>query len=75
MKDSRGKETKTLVFVTITWFCLVVKFIFAGLTMPWGLGMMPVMDAGSFGLASAAVLGIWLGREWQEKIASKRLAE
>lgn len=59
--DSRGKRSKTLFFVSIPWLVLVVKFLVGGL---WG---MPVIEAEDFGLAVAAVLVPWVGREWKEK--------
>jgi hypothetical protein len=64
--DSRGRESKTLTMVTVSWFTLLVKFAGAGLTLPV-VGEFPVMSANEFGLATAAILAIWLGREWKEK--------
>ena len=64
--DSRGKQSKTLFFVAISWAVLVLKFFFAGLTLPV-IGAVPGMSASEFGTAVAFVLGIWLGREWTEK--------
>lgn len=66
-KDSRGKESKTLMFVSVTWAVMVFKFAIAGLEFK-GITA-PEMDIQSFGIAVAAVLAIWLGREWTEKNA------
>jgi hypothetical protein len=64
--DSRGRESKTLTMVTVSWLALLIKFSLAGLDVPF-VGAFPVMSANEFGLATAAVLAIWLGREWKEK--------
>jgi hypothetical protein len=69
IKDARGRESKTLTFVTISWAALLIKFVFAGLTMPL-IGDVPLMTASEFGQAVALVLAIWLGREWTEKSKS-----
>lgn len=67
MLDSRGDKSKTLTFVSVSWAILTAKFAAAGLKTP--LGIVPDMSAGEFGAAVALILGIWLGREWQEKKA------
>jgi len=66
MKDSRGKQSKTLIFVSISWLAVVIKYITAGVTLG-ALGTMPDMGASEFGSAVALILAIWLGREWSEK--------
>lgn len=66
MKDSRGRESTTLVFVTLSWAAVWVKFILAGATLPV-FGLVPLMSATEFGMAMAGILAIWLGREWTEK--------
>lgn len=69
MKDSSGRESKTLFFVTISWLVLVLKFALAG----WSLKFQVIdivfapMTATEFGLAFAGVIGIWLGHEWAQK--------
>ena len=65
IKDSRGRESHTLLFVALAALVLVYKFAVAGLTL-WGITF-PAMSASEFGIAFAAVLAIWLGREWQDK--------
>lgn len=65
IRDSRGRESHTLLFVALAAVILVYKFAVAGLTI---LGMtFPAMSAGEFGLAFGAVMAVWLGREWTEK--------
>lgn len=66
LKDSRGRESTTLAFVTAGAGALIIKFVVAGLTLG-PLGTAPEMDAASFGIALASVLAIWLGREWKQK--------
>ena len=66
LKDSRGKESTTLSFVTLSFFAIFVKFITAGVNMG-PLGIMPPMTATEFGGAVGMVLLIWLGREWTDK--------
>jgi hypothetical protein len=63
IKDSRGRESHTLLFVAIAALVLIYKFAVAGLTI-WGLTF-PDMTASEFGIAFAAVLAVWLGREWR----------
>lgn len=65
IKDSRGRESHTLLFVGLAALVLIYKFAVAGtsiLGIPW-----PAMGAGEFGLAFAGILAVWLGREWTEK--------
>lgn len=64
--DSRGNESKTLVFVAISWLAVTGKFVVAGLVLG-PLGTAPAMGAGEYGAAVLAILTIWLGREWTEK--------
>lgn len=66
LKDSRGRETKTLGFVLVSWLILTGKFAISGMTLPV-IGVQQTITAGEFGIACAAILAIWLGREWQEK--------
>lgn len=66
MTDSRGRESTTLMFVTLSWLAVWIKFIFAGATLPV-FGLVPLMSATEFGMAMAGILAIWLGREWAEK--------
>lgn len=66
IKDTRGRESITLTFCTLAAITLIAKFATAGLTLPL-IGLVPLMGAGEFGLAFAAVLAPWLHREWVEK--------
>lgn len=66
MLDSRGKESTTLTFVSVSWMVLLAKYLSAGVNMG-PLGIQPPMTATEFGSAVAMILAIWLGREWTEK--------
>lgn len=65
IRDSRGRESHTLLFVTLAALVLIYKFAVAGATL-FGIAW-PPMSASEFGVAFAAVLAVWLGREWAEK--------
>lgn len=64
--DSRGKQSRTLFFVAVSWAAVLIKFVIAGAHLG-PLGTMPTMGAGEFGAAVMAILAIWLGREWTDK--------
>jgi hypothetical protein len=69
VKDSRGRESHTLLFVALAVLVLIYKFFVAGLTL-FELTF-PPMTAGEFGLAFGAIMAVWLGREWTDKVAGK----
>jgi len=61
LDDSRGKESKTLFFVTVSWLALLAKFLLGGFFS------FPVISSAAFSAGVTAILAIWLGREWMEK--------
>jgi hypothetical protein len=65
IKDSRGRESHTLFFVTLALLVLIPKFAVSSLTV-FGITF-PAMTGGEFAAAFGAVLLVWLGREWTEK--------
>lgn len=67
MNDSRGVKSTTLSFVAVSWLAVTGKFISG--TAGWGPE--PFMTATEYGTAVALILGIWLGREYTEKVAGK----
>lgn len=64
--DSSGRESRTLFFVTASWLVVWVKFLLAGVDLPF-VGKVPPMTATEFGSAVAFILAIWLGREYVKK--------
>lgn len=66
IKDTRGRESITLTFVTIAIISLIGKFWIEGATLG-PLGTISTMSATEFGIAFAAILAPWLHREWVEK--------
>jgi len=73
IKDSRGRESHTLLFVALAALVLIYKFAVAG-TAILGINW-PAMSASEFGLAFAGVLAVWLGREWRVDVKGKKDAE
>lgn len=70
-RDSRGRESRTLAFVGITWLLMSARFALSGLSGDFGafrfeVGFTPMVD---YGAAVAAILAVWIGREW---VDSKR---
>ena len=65
LKDTNGKQSKTLLFVTAGFIVVMVKYIFSGLTLPW-LGEVPIMSTSEFAIGFAAVMAVWQGREWRQ---------
>ena len=63
----KEKKSTTLFFVFISWLAVTGKFTVAGMTFPI-LGTMPLMSAAEYGSATLMILGIWLGREYTEKV-------
>jgi len=65
--DSRGKQSRTLLFVGMAWVILLIKFLISGMTLPI-VGTMTEMTAIEFGSAFALIMAPWLGREYTEKV-------
>jgi len=61
VSDSRGKESKTLAFVTVGFAAILFRFLISG---HFGFSEVGVIE---FGASFTAVLAPWLGREWMEK--------
>ena len=59
LKDSRGRESTTLSFIGASWLAVTVMFMWKG----------SAADIMQYGTAVGAILLIWLGREWTEKIS------
>lgn len=68
-KDARGRESRTLFFVSAAFAFLSIRFALGGLQASLGdfrfdVVSTPMLD---YGAAVAAVLSVWLGREWINK--------
>ena len=62
------RESTTLKLIIPPWAILVLKFGVAGVDFKYGefaISFAP-MGAVAFGTALAAILTIWLGREWRK---------
>ncbi len=70
-RDARGRESRTLALVGLTWLLMTLRFALGGMSFSVaGLTLQIAQTAMiDYGAAVAAVLAIWLGREW---INSKR---
>ena len=64
--DSNGVESRTYRVVMLSWSAVWVKFLLAGVTIP-GVGTVATMTATEFGAATAAIMAVWLGREFIRK--------
>lgn len=65
-RDSAGRESRTLAFVGLSWLLMSLRFALGGLgaslgDFRWEIGATPMVD---YGAAVAAVLAVWVGREW-----------
>lgn len=69
MKDTRGQTSRTLTFVAASWSVVMAKYLVAGVNLG-PLGVQPPMTALEFGGAVGMILGIWLGREYTEKVSA-----
>ena len=67
--DSRGRESRTLWFVTVSWLVMTLRFIAGGIEFSvgpvhWAIAPSLVLD---YGGAVAAIVAVWVGREWVSK--------
>lgn len=69
--DSRGRESKTLRFISISWLIVTIRFALAGFSIPY-LGDLPEVSPAEYGAAVALLLTIWLSREWTEKVGARK---
>lgn len=66
VKDSKGRESRTLAFVTATWLIMTLRFVAGGIEFTlgpvhWTVVPSMVLD---YGGAVAAILAVWVGRAW-----------
>ncbi len=64
--DTRGRESRTLFFVSVSWLMMTVRFIAGGLSFAYGPIKWEIAPAlvTDYGVAVSAVVAIWVGREW-----------
>lgn len=65
-RDAKGRESRTLWFVTVTWLIMTARFLAGGIDFTigpvhWGIAPSLVLD---YGGAVAAIIAVWVGREW-----------
>jgi hypothetical protein len=60
----KSRESTTLQLVIMGYLAILIKFVVADLTIA-GLDF-PGMTATEFGISGAAILAVWLQREWRE---------
>lgn len=70
VKDSKGRESRTLAFVTVTWLIMTLRFIAGGIefsvgSVHWAVAPSMVLD---YGGAVAAILAVWVGRDWVKRV-------
>ncbi|MCO5763747.1 MAG: hypothetical protein NHG36_19975 [Chromatiaceae bacterium] len=68
-RDSKGRESRTLWFVAITWLVMTVRFVAGGIDLTlgplhWAIQPSAIID---YGTAVAAIMAVWIGREWVSK--------
>lgn len=73
-RDSKGRESRTLWFVTITWLIMTVRFVAGGLEFTvgpvhWAVAPALVLD---YGGAVAAIITVWVGREWVSRNSERQ---
>ena len=62
--DSRGRESRTLFFVAASWGMVTLKFAVDAFGHLFGSAPVFPMSATEYAAVSAALIGVWLGREW-----------
>lgn len=72
-RDSKGRESRTLWFVTVTWLIMTIRFIAGGIEFAigpfhWSVQPSLVLD---YGGAVTAILLAWVGRDWVVNQAKK----
>lgn len=75
VKDTRGRESRTLAFVLVAFSLMSLRFALGGLGCDLGgfrfeVGVTSMID---YGAAVAAVLAVWLGREWINQRGDKNV--
>lgn len=72
IKDSQDQESKILGMATIGWLVMTAKFIVGGWEI-YGLGVQPLIGAGEYGGATAALLAVVAYRKWAKMNAEAKI--
>jgi hypothetical protein len=64
-RDARGRESRTLAFVGISWIAVTAKFALDSFGPAFGLAVSPALiTATEYGAVTSLLVGVWVGREW-----------
>lgn len=65
-RDARGRESRTLSFVIVAFSLMTLRFVLGGLDFDFGAFHYAVASTHmvDYGAAVAAVIAVWVGREW-----------
>lgn len=63
-RDARGRESRTLAFIGIGWTLVTAKFALDSFGPLLGYLPTSPMSATEYAAVVAALLAVWLGREW-----------
>ena len=68
VKDSRGRESRTLFLVAVSWLFISTRFVLATFhgVVP-ALNDIPPFDPMEYAKATGVLLALWLSREWIDK--------
>ena len=68
MKDGYDRESRTLMFVTIAFWVVTLKFLLSGLDLSeFGLGKVSPISITEYAGAFTIILAAWIGREWVKR--------
>ena len=72
-RDSKGRESRLLWFVAVTWMMMTIRFIAGGVdltvgSLHWVIDQSLIVD---YGGAAAAIFAVWVGRDWVKDKATK----
>lgn len=69
-RDAKGRESRTLFFVSVGFAVVTIRFALGGLGASLGdfrIEIAPTTPMLDYGAAVATILAVWLGREWINK--------
>lgn len=68
-QDARGRESRTLFFVRLSWLVVTLRMLFGGAVLTLGPlhWEISTTDAASYGIAVGTIVAIWVARDWKQK--------